>query len=149
MIKRVLTSLLLLVVLTLSLHPIITLHFCKGDLQSIAVDSKSEVIACCALSSITENNNLETLSTNLTVSSESCCSFQKVEVITDNFTIEHTNTTIQKSFTFTYLPISAILNYLINLFTPETLNKSNNHISPPWLHSTTLKFLSYICVYRL
>lgn len=149
MIKRVLTSILLLVVLTLSVHPIITLHFCKGDLHSFTMVSKSESNACCVLSDITGNNNFGTQSTNLTESSESCCSFQKVEIITDNFILEHTDSTIQKPYTFSYLHMSVILNYLNNLLTTETLGKRNNYISPPGLYSTTLRFLSYICVYRL
>lgn len=147
--KRILTSILLLVVLTLSVHPIITLHFCKGDLHSLTVVSKNEANACCISSDITENNNFDTLSNNLTVSSESCCSSKKMEIITDNFILEHTNTTIQKPSTFSYFQLSAQLNYLINLFTPETILKSNNPLSPPGLYSTTLRFLSYICVYRL
>ena len=149
MTKRVLTSMLLLVVLTLSVHPIITLHFCNGDLHSYTVVSKSETNACCVLSNITENNNLDTHSTNLIESSESCCSFQKVEIITDNFTVDLTNTTIQEPTTFSYFQMSAVLNYLINLFTHETILISNNPISTIGLYSTTLRFLSYICVYRL
>lgn len=149
MIKRILTSILLLVVLTLSVHPIITLHFCNGDLHSYTVLSKSETNACCVLSNLTETNNFDTHSTNLLESSESCCSFQNVEIITDNFILEHTNTTIQKPFSFSYLPVSGVLDYLINLFTPDAIIKSNNPISPIGLYSTTLRFLSYICVYRL
>ena len=149
MTKRVLTSMLLLVVLTLSLHPVITLHFCKGDLHSFTMVSESEANTCCALSYSNENNNSDTPSTNLIESSDNCCTSQNVEIITDNFTIEHTNTTIQKSSTFSYFQISAILNYLINLFTPETILTSNYHLSPQGLYSNTLRFLSFICVYRL
>ena len=147
--KRILISILILLVFTLSVHPIITLHFCNGDLHSFTMVSKSEANVCCALSDITENNNFNTYSTNLIESSESCCSFQKVEIITDNFTVEHTNTTIQEPTTFSYFQMSAVLNYLINLFTPDAIIKSNNPISPIGLYSTTLRFLSYICVYRL
>ena len=147
--KRISTSILLLVVLTLSLHPIVTLHFCKGDLHSFSVVSMNAATTCCALSSISENNNFDTPSTNLTESSESCCSFQNVEVITDNFTSEHTTTTIQNPTAFSYFQMSAILNYLINLFAPDTIPVTNNYLSPPVLYNTTLKFLAHICVYRL
>ena len=147
--KRISTSILLLVVLTLSVHPIITLHFCNGDLHSFTVVSNSEANACCVLSDIAENNNLDTPSTNLIESSESCCSFQNVEIVTDNFTSEHTTTTIQKPTAFSYFQMSAILNYLINLFTPDTNLVSNNYITQPVLYNTTLKFLAHICVYRL
>ena len=147
--KRILTCILVLLVFTLSVHPILTLHFCQGELHSFTVVSKSEANACCVLSDITENNNIDNQSTNLIESSDSCCSFQKVEIITDNFTLEHTNTTIQKPSTFSYFQMSAVLNYLINLFTPDAIIKNNNPISPIGLYSTTLRFLSYICVYRL
>lgn len=147
--KRISTSILLLLMLTLSLHLILTLHFCEGDLHSYTMVSKSEPIACCVLSDITENNNLGTQSTNLLESSESCCSFKNVEIITDNFTSEHTTTTIQKPTSFSYFKIAATLNYLINLISTDTIPVTNNYLSPPVLYNTTLKFLAHICVYRL
>ncbi|MDD2475248.1 MAG: hypothetical protein PHI32_04950 [Dysgonamonadaceae bacterium] len=147
--KRVLTSILVLFVLTLSVHPILSLHFCKGELYSFTLNTKNETNACCSSSFTNENNNFDTLSINLTESYESCCSFQKVEIVTDNFTLERTNTTIQEPFSFSSFPMSAVVDYLINLFTPDTIIKNNNHISPSGWYYTTLKFLSYICVYRL
>lgn len=154
--KRLLSFILLLFVLTVSVHPIITLHFCKGDLHSFTVIANNEVNACCVLSTLPENNSLEIYSIDQFESNdhfvetcESCCSFQKVEIITDNFTLEHTNMTIQKPIAFSYIPMAALIDYLINLFTPDAIIKSNNHTSPTGWYNTTLKFLSYICVYRL
>lgn len=147
--KRISTSILLLLVLTISVHPIITIHFCNGDLHSFTVVSKNEASACCVSSNISVSENYDTLSTNLIVSSESYCSFQKVEIIGDNFTLDNTNTTIQKPVSITYTSMSAIVNYLINLFTPDGIIKKKNPISPIGLHSNTLKFLSLISVYRL
>ena len=149
MMKRILTSLLLLLVLTISVHPIIAMHFCNGDLHSFSLVSKSETNTCCASSTISENITFEKYTNNIINSSESCCTFENVEIITDNFTVEHTNTTVQKPNTFTLIHASVILDYLINLFTPDAIIKSNHPISPIGLRSTTLKFLSYICVYRL
>lgn len=147
--KRISTSILLLLVLTLSVHPIIAMHFCNNEFHSFTLVANNEADACCVSSDISVNNNFDTLSTNFIDSSESCCSFQNVEIITDNFTLEQTNTKIQKPITFSYLQASAILDYLINLFTSDAIIKSYNPISPIGLHSTTLKLLSYICVYRL
>ena len=147
--KRILTSLLLVLVLTLSVHPIITLHFCEGDLHSFTIGATNEASACCITSDVTENNYFDTLTTNLTESSDSCCSFKSVEIITDNFTVEHTNTTIQKPTTYSYFQMSTILDYLINLFSPDTIIESNSFFSTPVLYNTTLKFLAHICVYRL
>lgn len=147
--KRISTSILLLLVLTISVHPIITMHFCNDDLHSFTLVANNEADVCCDLSDISVSNHFDILSTNLFDSTEDCCSFQNVEIATDNFILEHTNTPIQKPFAFTYLPTSAIVDYLINLFTPDAIIKSYNPISTIGLHSTTLKFLSYICVYRL
>ena len=154
--KRIFSSILLLFVLALSVHPVITLHFCKGDLHSFTVMT-NEAESCCVLSSLSENNNLEIYSIDQLESvdyfaetCESCCSFEKMEFVTDNFTLEHTTTNIQKPITFSYISLSAIVDYLINLFTPDDAAiKSNIPISPIGLQSNTLKFLSYICVYRL
>lgn len=147
--KRISTSILLLLVLTLSVHPIIAMHFCNGDLHSFTLVANNEADVCCVSSDISVSNNFDTLSTNFIDSSESCCSFKNVEIITDNFILEQTNTTIQKPITFSYLQASAILDYLINLFTPDAIIKSYNPVSHTGLHTSTLKFLSYICVYRL
>ena len=147
--KRILTSILLLLVLTISVHPIISMHFCNGVLHSFTLASKSEADACCVLSDISINNNFDKITSNLIDLSESCCSFKNVEIITDNFTIEQANTTIRIPITFNHIHASAILDYLISLFTSDAIIKSNHPISPIGVRSTTLKFLSYICVYRL
>ena len=147
--KRISTYILLLLVLTLSVNPILSMHFCQGDWLSFTLVANNEADVGCVTSDISVSNTFDTLTTNFIDSSESCCSFQNVEIITDNFTLEQTNTTIQKPITFSYLQASAILDYLINLFTPDAIVKSYNPVSPTGLHTSTLKFLSYICVYRL
>ena len=140
---------LILLVLTFSVHPIITLHFCNGDLHSFSLTSISETNTCCASSTISENITFEKYTNNIINSSETCCTIENVEFLTDNFTVEQTNTTTHKPVTSILIHASAILDYLISLFTSDAIIKSNHPISPIGLRSTTLKFLSYICVYRL
>lgn len=135
--------------LTLSVQPLITLHFCRGELHSFAVGGTDQVNACCITSDSAENSSFDMLSTNFTKSSNSCCSFQRVEIITDDFTVEHTNATIQKPITSLYIQVSAILNNLIDLVASEPLVKNNSPTSFIGLYNNTLKYLSYICVYRL
>ncbi len=147
--RRFLVFILLLPVIMLSVHPIVTLHFCNGDLHSFSLTSKSETSTCCLSSDIQEYSSSENHTSNFANSSETCCTIENVEIPTDNFTVEQTNTTIQKPVTFTFIHASAILDYLISLFTPDAIIKSSHPISPIGLRSTTLKFLSYICVYRL
>lgn len=155
--KRILSFIVLLFVLTVSVHPVITLHFCNDDLHSFTVLTSNDVKGCCvSSSSIPVTNNVEVFSFDplesldyVAESCESCCSYQKIEIATDNFTADQTNTSGQNTIPFSYISLSAIVDYLINLFTPDTLSKSYNPVSHIGLHSSTLKFLSYICVYRL
>lgn len=147
--KRILTYTLLLVVLTLSVHPVITLHFCKGELHSFTVVAQNETSSCFVFSKINSRNGYNTLYTNPSFLSESCCSFKRLELITDSFIIEQNNSPIQKPIVSSFVSLSAILIYLINLPTSGAITKYNNHISPTVFYNTTLKFLSYISVYRL
>ena len=145
--KRILTSTLILLVLTLSVHPILSMHFCQGELHSFSVNVKSDTNACCS-SSFTNGNSFDILSTDLTESSESCCSTTNLEVVTDNFILKiaeqnHTPTVS------TYLPGWFSSSYLIDLTAPETTLKNNFNFTSQGFYLKTLTFLSLICVYRL
>lgn len=145
--KRIFTPILLLVMLTLSMHPVITLHYCQGNLHSFSVVATGESNACCVSSNVNESGSLNAVSANVTELSEKCCSFEKLEIVTDNFLLERTNTTVQESFSS--LDVWAVVNYLVNLYAPQILAKGNNLTPLTGLFKTALKFLSFTCVYRL
>ena len=146
--KRILTSILLLVVLTLSVHPIFTLHFCQGELHSFTVVSENEANSCCVLSNITENINPDNQLSNLRGSSNSCCSYTSLELVTDNFTL-NSSQSIQTPNILSSIPGWFVINYLINLASPDTIINTNFNLPSYGFYLKTLDFLSLICIYRI
>ena len=146
--KRILTSILVLLVLTLSVHPILTLHFCQGELHSFTVVTENESNACCVLSNITENNNLDIQSSNFIESSDSCCSYTNLELATDNF-ILNSSKSIQTPNILTSITGWFVINYLINLALPDTIINTNFNFLSYGFYLKTLDFLSLICTYRI
>jgi len=147
--KRILTYTLLLVILTLSVHPVIILHFCKGEMHSFTVVPKNEASSYCVSSDINQYNSFNSLISYPTIFSESCCLYKRLELITDNFILEQNNTPIQKPIVSSFLSLSAILDYLANSPISRAIIKNNSHISSIVFYSTLIKFLSFISVYRL
>ena len=122
--KRILTSILLLLVLTFSVHPILTLHFCGDELKSLNIGVMSNNNMCCMPTEIGNNENAIFPTIKLIESENSCCITTNVEVVTDNF-ITNISQTIESPTDTSLMPGWFIINYLVNLTTPETTVKSN------------------------
>ena len=146
--KRILTSILLLLVLTFSVHPILTLHFCGDELKSLNIGVMSNNNMCCMPTEIGNNENAIFPTIKLIESENSCCITTNVEVVTDNF-ITNSSQTIESPTDTSLMPGWFIINYLVNLTTPETTVKFNFNFPTEGSYIKTLDFLSLICVYRL
>ena len=145
--KRILTYILLLLVLTLSVHTILSMHFCLCLLQSFNIQKLSSNM-CCMAAETGENENANILSLNHIESENSCCSTTALEVVTDNFT-PNSSQSIQSPTESTYMPGWFVVNYLINLIASDTTTESNFNFPIYGSFLKTLDFLSLICVYRL
>jgi len=95
-----------------------------------------------------ENENANILSLNHIESENSCCSTTALEVVTDNFT-PNSSQSIQSPTESTYMPGWFVVNYLINLIASDTTTESNFNFPIYGSFLKTLDFLSLICVYRL
>lgn len=144
------------IMLLTGIQPVLSLHLCAGTLFSVAIYEEAESDACCeepmeasCHTTTGKDKAQKGSSSDINVYQEDCCEFQTMEIITDDFTFEHTNTTIQQPVVLSYLPVSAIFNDLIHLILPDTTSK-RDHQSPPYgFYRKTLDFLSYICIYRI
>lgn len=145
--KRILTYILLLLMLTLSVHPSLSMHFCQDELQSVNIQKLSSNF-CCMAAETGENENANSLSLNHIESENSCCSTTDLEVVTDNFT-QSSSQTIQAPTESTYMAGWFTVNYLINLIATETTTENNFNFPIYGSFLRTLDFLSLICVYRL
>ena len=146
--KRILTYILLLLVLTLSVHPILSMHFCGDELRSLNLGVLNTDSMCCMPAEAEQNENAKSSLQSLIESDNSCCSTTNLEIVTDNFT-QNNSQSIQAPTESIYMPGWFIINYLINLTAPETTVKSNFNFPTEGSYIKTLDFLSLIGVYRL
>ena len=138
----------MLLVLTLSVHPIISMHFCGDELMSLNLGVKSNNYMCCSFAQAGDNEDAKFPPLKLNESESSCCTITDVEVVTDNF-IWNSSHSIQTPTKSIYMPGWFVVNYLINLTTQDTTIKSNFNFPIYGSFLKTLDFLSLICVYRL
>lgn len=146
--KRILTSLLLLLMLTFSVHPILSLHFCEDELMSLNIGVKSNGNMCCSSAEAGDNENAKFPILILTESESSCCTITDIEVLTDNF-VSNSSQSIQTPTESTFIPGWFALDSLINLTAPEATIKSFFNFPSSGFYIKTLDFLSLISVYRL
>ena len=146
--KRILTSILLLLMLTFSVHPILSLHFCGDELMALNIGVKSSGDMCCSSAEADDNENAKFPLLKLAESESSCCTITDVEVLTDNFT-SNSPQSIQAPTDSTYMPGWFAVNYLINLIAIDTTTETSFHFPIHGLFFKTLDFLSLISVYRL
>lgn len=147
--KRIITSILLLLVLTFSVHPILTLHFCGDELKSLNIGVMSNDSMCCMPIETGNNENAKLPILKLVESENSCCTITNVEVITDNF-ISNNPQSIDKPIDTSLVPGWFILNYLVSLIAPDDTSVNTYTYSPTeGAYIKTLDFLSLVCIYRL
>ena len=146
--KRILTSILLLLVLTFSVHPILTLHFCGDELMSLNIGLLSNDNMCCMPAEMGDNENAKFPLLELTDSQNNYCTITNVEVVTDNF-ISNSGQSIESPTDTSLMPGWFIISCLVNLTTPETTVKSNLNFPIQGFFIKTLDFLSLVCIYRL
>lgn len=146
--KRISTYILLLLVLTLSVHPILSMHFCGDELRSLNIGVLSNNSVCCSPAKLEQNESTKTPPLSLIKSDTSCCSTTNIEIVTDNFT-SNISQSIESPTETSLMPGWFILNYLVNLAAPETTVKSNLNFPTQGFFIKTLDFLSLVCIYRL
>ena len=121
--KRILTSILVLLVLTISVHPILTMHFCGGNLQSFNIHTQSNDNMCCSPVEAENIENTKFATLKLVEANNECCTVRNVEIVTDTF-ISISSQSIQTPTESTFIPGWFALNSLINLTAPEATIKS-------------------------
>lgn len=146
--KRISTSILMLLMLTFSVHPVLSLHFCGDELQSLHIGVLNKSSMCCMLEEIDDSQNARFSTLEIGESENCCCTTTNIEVVTDNFTSNNSQS-IESPAETSLIPGWFILSYLVNLTTPETTVKSNLNFPIQGFFIKTLDFLSLVCIYRL
>ena len=146
--KRILTSILLLLMLTFSVHPTLSLHFCGDELKSLNIGVLSNDNMCCMPSEINDSQHLKFATLELEGSENCCCATTNIEVVTDNF-ITNSSQSIESPTETSFIPGWFILSYLVNLTASETAVEKYTYSPTEGSYIKTLDFLSLVCIYRL
>lgn len=146
--KRILSSMLLLLVLTFSVHPIVTLHFCGDELMSFNIGLLSNNSMCCMPMEASGNEDARFPLLELADTDNNYCTITDVEVVTDNFTL-NSSQSVESPTETSLMPGWFILNYLIGLTAPNTTVQPHLNFPIQGFFVKTLDFLSLVCIYRL
>lgn len=145
--KRILTFILLLLMLTFSAHPVLSMHFCGDELKSLNIGVLSNDNMCCMATNEANGEGMRFPTLKLEGSENCCCATTNIEVVTDNF-ISNSSQSFESPTETSFIPGWFILNYLVDLIAPNTAFKSNFNFPIQGFYIKTLDFLSLICVYR-
>ena len=146
--RRISTSILLLLMLTFSVHPVLSLHFCGDELMSLNIGVLSNDNMCCMSSEIDDSQHLKFATLELEESENCCCATTNIEVVTDNY-ISNSSQSIEAPTDTSLMPGWFILNYLVNLTASETAVENYTYSPTEGSYIKTLDFLSLVCIYRL
>ena len=146
--RRISTFILLLLMLTFSVHPVLSLHFCGEELMSLNIGVMNNDNTCCMPSEIDDNEHLKFATLEVEESESCCCATTNIEVVTDNF-IASNSQSIESPTESSLMPGWFILSYLVDLTASETAVENYTYSPTEGSYIKTLDFLSLVCIYRL
>jgi hypothetical protein len=138
--KRAISFFLLMLVMLIAVQPSLALHFCRGQLRSVAIGQSSK--SCCGKAMEMEMENQENAISN------KCCSTYTIKIATDDF---------QPSAQQSIIEIQQQIQHPV-LFLCESLLKGNEpgaslsfkHFFPPGgLARYSVDLLTSICIFRI
>jgi hypothetical protein len=87
--KKAVSILLLVVLLVAGAHPVVSMHFCGGELYDLGITGNVEKSCCSSV------NDTHPAANGFSQSRNSCCDIQKINIATDDFQtgtqLSHTN----------------------------------------------------------
>ena len=151
--RRVISLFFLLIMVAVSIHPMLNMHFCKGQLASVSIMKEAKV--CCVdmggnrdleaspMQQITNENHSHFINLH-----KNCCSTRNVTLSTDRYNSLNQNLSLQKllpSFTVTWVALHTLINYI-----ESDTSVKLRHIFPPDKQSKlNTDLLTYICIFRI
>ncbi|MDR1402796.1 MAG: hypothetical protein LBJ60_03725 [Tannerellaceae bacterium] len=139
--KRVASIFLTLIMLVAGVHPVMTMHFCAGDLYSVHLFSMDrQGRSCC--------EKTADMPSAYAGAKGGCCDFKQVELSTDDFNLEaqHVNPNgVQPLVVCLWPALCSVSGY-----TEPVDMASVRHVFPPGgLRRLNIDRLAYICIYRI
>ena len=161
--KRTIAFVLLHVILLVAIHPVVAMHFCGGEFHSFNFYSADDEHACChtEMEAVVEKHKDSCCQTEgeeldykfdfsrFTATESSCCSFEIVEMQTDDFQIHADNSNSNP----TQFSLENTLLFISTLFpsneTECSISNSLKDFPPKGHFMQDVHLMNYLCVYWL
>lgn len=139
--QRTISLFLLLIILLAGMNPVLSMHYCGGDLFSVSIaDSNENDHSCCAGKGAGEES---------AVTCEDCCDLQQVQLSTDDYNHQQVQQIDSGLLhpAFTYIWVA-----LYNLVNPVEMDDTilaRHYFPPQGLNRLNIDLLTSICIYRI
>ncbi|MBN9303004.1 MULTISPECIES: hypothetical protein [Dysgonomonas] len=152
----VLLSLITLIILVAGAHPVLAMHFCAGDFYSVNLAKPNQTNhSCCDKMKNMSKDNCEnepksdhTSQTSLVEDYNNCCSFNHVQLSTDDYNYQVQQTNLNNTLPF-FINVWFVFYSIFKDFEFDS-TVTIKHIFPPGgLSKLNIDLLSYICIYRI
>lgn len=152
--KRIISIFFLTIMLVVSIHPLLSMHFCQGKLSSFSL--MKEAGSCCAtmdMNRATVNASLNSKSTDyshyyLAYHKENCCKTHNMMLSTDNYNYQNQHLSFENMmpvFTSVWIALHTLINYV----EPDT-SVGFDHLFPPnGQNKLNIDWLTYICTFLI
>lgn len=135
--RRMIHTIMCVVVLLFAVQPVLLLHYCQGSLANINYPVNGHSVGC-------SESKMVTVHHNMSINSESCCSNHMLKLSTDDY--------LQTASPTFNLPIVLVCSAIIFMaLAIVATNSILSHLTypPPNQRYTGLSMLQRLCVYRL
>ena len=129
----------------IGIHPILSVHFCGGELHSFALLSDSAEKSCCAsMADMAEEAHTH----SITDLHHNCCDTQTLQIATDDYQSQQQQITLNKpllSFDKVWFALASVF----ELVESDDYTLVKNAFPPGGLYLQHVDILTYICIYRI
>ena len=152
--KKVTSIFLLFIMLVVSVHPVLAVHFCGGKLNSFSILNNDMEKSCCGEKEISPHSDVafQTLnkSSRLThlLSDNKCCKTQKINISTNDYQYHIQRFNLKNNTLSAWVKLW-IVPGLLSIFENNNVIKTNFYFPPGTLHLQNTDLLSFICIYRI
>jgi hypothetical protein len=133
--KRVISFFLLALVTLIAVQPTLALHFCGGQLRSVAIGQSSK--SCCGKAMENQENTI----------SNKCCSTYTIEIETDDFQPSAQQLLIETQQLLH--PVVFLCDSLLKGSESDTLFSFKHLYPPAGLARYSMDLLTFICIFRI
>lgn len=158
--KKLIAILLFPIMMVFAIQPVIALHYCAGELQSLNLFARQTTLDSSPVHMANGGNNHSCCDSHQTETSrhdcewhatgDGCCDIQILELTTDDYQNNKVEQPVSRFLSLSIDNMGAILARLLKLSDPVTNIRTTHPDFPPeGLFLKDVSLLTYICIYRI